>query len=158
MIIGVLSDTHSLNLPPQMLEAFKKVDLIIHCGDICDQEVLKELQAIKKVVAVQGNMDDGQLKKKLPLKEKIELEGVKIGVYHGHGMTRDARGNAAVQFAQDAVDIILFGHSHQPFLEKQGSITFFNPGSPNDAVRAPYFSYGIIDVNKGKFKASIVKI
>ncbi len=158
MIIGVLSDTHSLQLPAKMLQYFQSVDLIIHCGDICDQDVLKQLKAITKVVAVQGNMDDGALKKKLPLKEKIEIEGVKIGVYHGHGATRDALGNAAAQFAHDPVDIILFGHSHQPFLEKKGSVTYFNPGSPNDAVRAPYFSYGTIEIKQGKYKAGIVKI
>lgn len=158
MIIGVLSDTHSLNLPTIMLDAFKKVDLIIHCGDICDNDVLKQLQAIKKVVAVQGNMDDLMLKKKLPLKEKLELEGVKIGIYHGHGMTRDALANATAQFTNDPVDILLFGHSHKPLLEKKGNITYFNPGSPNDVVRAPYFSYGIIEVNAGKYKASIIKI
>ena len=158
MKIGVLSDTHSLNLPPKMLEAFKSVDLIIHCGDICDTDGLKELQAITRVIAVQGNMDEGALKKKLPLKEKIEIDGVKIGVYHGHGMSRDALGNAKAQFVHEPVDIILFGHSHQPLLEKQGSITFFNPGSPNDAVRAPYFSYGTIEINQGKYKVGIVKI
>lgn len=141
-----------------MLEAFKSVDMIIHCGDLCDLDVLKQLQTITKVVAVQGNMDDGVLRKKLPLKEKLDIEGVKIGVYHGHGVSRDAIGNAAAQFAHEPVDIILFGHSHKPLLEKQGSIMFFNPGSPNDAVRAPYFSYGIIEVNQGKYKASIVKI
>lgn len=158
MKIGVLSDTHSLNLPAKMLEAFKLVDLIIHCGDLCDGEVLNELKKIKKVIAVQGNMDDGQLKKKLPLKEKIEVEGVKIGIYHGHGMSRDALGNAQAQFAHEPVDMILYGHSHKPLIEKRGSITFFNPGSPNDAVRAPYFSYGLIDVTQGKFTVSIAKI
>lgn len=158
MIIGVISDTHSLILPIKMLEALKHVDLIIHCGDLCDGQVLKQLQAITKVVAVQGNMDDGALKKKLSLKEKIDIEGVKIGIYHGHGMNRDALGNAAAQFAHEPVDLILFGHSHKPFLEKQGNVTFFNPGSPNDSVRAPYFSYGLIDIKQGKFKASIVKL
>jgi len=94
----------------------------------------------------------------LPLKEKIEIEGVKIGIYHGHGIIRDALANATAQFAQDPVDIILFGHSHKPFLEKKGNVTYFNPGSPNDVVRAPYFSYGIIEVSAGKYKASIIKI
>src|SRR5437870_4188862 len=103
MTIGILSDTHSLNLPEKMLQAFAKMDLIIHCGDFCDADVLKKLQSINKVVAVQGNMDEGALKKKLPLKEKITLDGVKIGVYHGHGASRDALGNATAQFAHDPV-------------------------------------------------------
>lgn len=144
-----------------MLEAFKSVDMIIHCGDLCDLDVLKQIQAISKtikVVAVQGNMDDPATRKKLPLKEKIEVDGIKIGIYHGHGITRDAKANAEAQFAHEPVDIICFGHSHKPFNEKKGSITFFNPGSPNDAVRAPYFSFGLIETNAGNFKTAIIKL
>ena len=158
MTIGVCSDTHSMVLPKKMLDAFKGVDLIVHCGDICDEELLNQLKKIKPVKAVQGNMDEPSLRKKLPLKEKFEVEGVKVGVYHGHGATRDALGNARDQFFHDSVDLILFGHSHKPFNERAGSVTFFNPGSPNDVVRAPYFSYGLINVSKGNFAARIVKI
>ncbi len=46
MIIGVLSDTHSLNIPAPLIERFKSVDLIIHAGDICDIHTLKLLKKI----------------------------------------------------------------------------------------------------------------
>lgn len=158
MIIGVLSDTHSLVLPPRMLEAFKSVDLIIHAGDLCDEGVLRTLKAIKPVRAVQGNVDDAALRKKLPLRELFEAEGVKIGVYHGHGPGKNALENTQAQFKNDKVDIVIYGHSHKPMNEKIGPTIFFNPGSPNDAVRAPYFSYGRLEVSKGRLKASIVKL
>ena len=51
MTIGVLSDTHSLNIPAQLLERFKSVDLIIHAGDLCDVRTLKLL---KKIGPCQG--------------------------------------------------------------------------------------------------------
>ena len=158
MRIGVLSDTHSLNLPAQLLTALKEMQLIIHAGDVCDAGVLKTLQAIAPVKAVQGNMDEPALKKKLPLKEIIEVEGIAIGVAHGHGQQRSALSNVQEQFKGSAVDIVIFGHSHQPFNEKIGPTIYFNPGSPNDAVRAPYFSYGLIEITNGKIKTSIVKI
>ena len=55
--IGVLSDTHG-HLPKEVYEFFKDVDLIIHAGDIGSVDVLNELQAFKKTVAVYGNIDD----------------------------------------------------------------------------------------------------
>ena len=156
--LGVLSDTHSLLLPKELLDGLKGVDLIIHAGDVCDGDILKILKAIAPVKAVQGNMDDASLKRKLPLKELFEAEGVKIGVYHGHGIGRNALANVQEQFKHDHVDLVIFGHSHQPFNEKIGKTTYFNPGSPNDAVRDPYFSYGRIELAEGRIKPSIIKI
>ncbi len=159
MRIGVLSDTHSLRLPPKLLEGLKGVDLIIHAGDICDAEVLKILKTLSvPIKAVQGNMDEPALKKKLPLKEVFECEGVRIGVYHGHGPAKNALDNVQAQFKDATVDVAIFGHSHQPFNEKIGAVIYFNPGSPNDAVRAPYFSYGLIEITQGQIKPAIIKI
>ncbi len=158
MKIGILSDTHSLLIPQKLLNDFKAVDLIIHAGDVCDTSTLDVLRTIAPVKAVQGNMDDPALKKKLPLKEFLIIEGVKIGVYHGHGPTRDALSNALAHFKNETPDIIIFGHSHQPLKQIVGKTLMFNPGSPNDVVRAPYFSYGVLEISKGKWKANIVKI
>lgn len=159
MILGVLSDTHSLVLPPQLLEGLKGVDRIIHAGDICDASVLKALQAIAPVNAVQGNMDEPALAKKLPRRELLEYEGVKVGVCHGHiGGCKTALDNAKQEFKNDGVGLVIFGHSHQPLSEKIGDTWYFNPGSPNDVVRAPYFSYGRITITRGIIKPGIIKI
>ncbi len=159
MIIGVLSDTHSLNLPAPMMERFKTVDLIIHSGDVCDASVIKALKALAPIKAVQGNMDDAALKKQLPIKEIIECEGVKIGITHGHiGEARDAMLNAQAMFKDDHVAIVIFGHSHKATNEKIGDRLFFNSGSPNDVIKAKFFSYGLIEIKDGKIKAEIIKI
>jgi len=159
MIIGVLSDTHSLIIPASLTERFRSVDLIIHAGDICDTRTLKMLKKIAPVKAVQGNMDESVLKKELPLKEIIACGDLKIGVTHGHiGDAREALKNAMSSFKDDKMDVVIFGHSHQALNEKIGTTLYFNPGSPNDAVRAKFFSYGLISIEAGKIKAEIVKI
>jgi uncharacterized protein len=159
MILGVLSDTHSLILSPKLLDGLKKTDLIIHAGDLVDGDVLKALKALgKPIKAVQGNMDDPALKKKLPLKEVFEIEGVKVGLTHGHIGTKKAFLNAQDIFKDDEVNLVIFGHSHQPQNEKVGNVHYFNPGSPNDACRAPYFSFGQIELKDGKIKAEIIKL
>ena len=158
MNIAVLSDTHSLPLGQKLLDDLKDFSLIIHAGDICDARTLDALRTLAPVKAVQGNMDDPVLKKKLPLKELLVIDGVKVGGYHGHGPTRDALSNALAQFKDEDPDVIIFGHSHQPLKQMAGKILMFNPGSPNDTVRAPYLSYGVLKISNGKVKADIVKI
>ena len=56
MRIGVISDTHGL-LRPEVFEAFKSVDHILHSGDIGGEDVLDELRAIAPVTACAGNVD-----------------------------------------------------------------------------------------------------
>lgn len=158
MNIAVLSDTHSLPLPQKLLHDLKDFALIIHAGDICDAATLDVLRTLAPVKAVQGNMDDPDLKRKLPLKELLVIDGVRVGVHHGHGQTRDALDNALAQFKDEVCDVVIFGHSHQPFKEMAGRTLMFNPGSPNDTVRAPYCSYGVLKISDGKMKAQIVKI
>ncbi len=159
MIIGVLSDTHSFNIPSVLIERLKSVDLIIHAGDICDLNTLKSLNKIKPTKAVQGNMDDLAVKKLLPAKEIIACDHIRIGVTHGHiGEGREALKNAMATFKNDKMDVVIFGHSHQALKEQVGGTLYFNPGSPNDLVRAKFFSYGLITVETGKVKAEIIKI
>lgn len=159
MKIGILSDTHSLPIPPELLERLKSVDMIIHAGDICDLKTLKLLQNTAPTKAVQGNMDEWSVKQVLPLKEMISCEGLKIGVIHGYARTsREALKNATDAFKDDKMDVVIFGHSHHPFNKKVGETLYFNPGSPADVVGAPYHSYGLITIEAGKVKAEILEI
>jgi putative phosphoesterase len=158
MKIAVISDTHSLPLPATLLAALKEVDLIIHAGDVCDLATLKLLKKIKEVKAVQGNMCDVDVKKKLPLTECFECEGVRIGVFHGHLPGKDALTNAKAQFKDVPVDIVIYGHSHLALNQTIDGTVFFNPGSPNDTVRAKFFSYGLLEIHGGKLKADIIKL
>ncbi|MBP9853479.1 MAG: metallophosphoesterase family protein [Candidatus Omnitrophica bacterium] len=158
MKIGVVSDTHSLEIPKQLLDDFKKVDLIIHAGDFCTLEDLKIFEAIAEVKAVQGNMDDSQVRKKLPPKQIFKCEGFSIGLVHGAGSPKDVLKNVVKEFGPDQVDIVIFGHSHQPYNETVEKVLYFNPGSPNDIVSAPYCSYGIIEIKDRKIFPKIIKV
>jgi uncharacterized protein len=159
MTFGVLSDTHSLNIPAPLIERLYSVDMIIHAGDICDTHTLKILKKIAPVKAVQGNMDEMSVKKILPLKEIITCGDLKIGVTHGHiGDAREALKNAMSSFKDDKMDVVIFGHSHQALNEKIGTTLYFNPGSPNDVIKAKFFSYGLITIEEGKIKAEIIRI
>lgn len=160
MKILVLADTHipdrAKKLPQVILEEAKKVDLIIHAGDLIDISVLNELKKINKVKAVAGNMDSSEVLKILPHKEIIAAGKFKIGLTHGEGAMNQLVEMAKNTF-KEKLDCIIFGHSHHPFSDFVEGTLMFNPGSVSDKIFAPFNSYGILEVNDN-IKAEIKRI
>src|SRR5690349_9760363 len=110
MKIGVISDTHSIEVPKQILTAFRNVDLIIHAGDFADADTLKLLQKIKEVKGVWGNADGEDIRKVLPGKQIFSCGKFKIGIYHGEGPARRVPERVQEEFKKDKVDAVVFGH------------------------------------------------
>lgn len=158
MKIGVVSDTHGRPLPQQLLKEFATVDLIVHAGDLCDWDNYKQLSNLAEVQAVAGNMDGEEIRKKLPSKLILECEGVRIGVFHGDGPPKTLLQHVQHEFESEHLDVVIFGHSHEPFNEMIDGILFFNPGSPNDEIFAPYCSYGLLQIKGKKASGSIVRV
>jgi hypothetical protein len=162
MRIGVISDTHiperSKEIPKKILEDFKHVDMVIHVGDLTELGVLESLKAVcPKVIAVRGNMDPPEVRKKLPEKEIIEAGKFRIGIMHGYGSPFSLEEHLSADFKNDKIDMIIFGHSHSACNEKKGGIYFFNPGSATDKIFSEYNSYGIIEI-ADTIEAKIIKL
>jgi hypothetical protein len=162
MKIGVLSDTHIPEragaLPPKLLAAFKGADMIIHAGDFTDPAVIEELRLVcADVRAVAGNMDSGSSRARFPEKQLIRAGKFTIGVRHGFGPPDKLIEQMSEAFKGTRVDMIVFGHSHQPIALRRDGILFFNPGSPTDEIFAPYKSFGIIEIGD-TIEARIIKL
>lgn len=162
MRIGVISDTHipdrAKEIPKKALQEFKKVDMVIHAGDLVSMYVLDELNTVcKNVKAVHGNMDPEDVRKSLPEKQIIKIGKYTIGLTHGFGAPKNLIENLTPYFKDDKVDVIIFGHSHNPVNETKGGILFFNPGSATDKIFSEYNSFGIIEINGG-INAKIIRI
>mgnify|MGYP000733481576 CR=1 FL=1 len=157
MRLGVISDTHLTSadqkFPAELIEELKKVDLIIHAGDHCDESFLNKLKSIAEVKTVAGNRDSYPLQKKLKDELTFDAAGKKISVIHGHQF----RGKNILQSLNyhflDS-DIIVFGHTHRPFNEFLSEKLFFNPGSPTDKRLEKNYTFGIIEI-KEEIKAEI---
>jgi uncharacterized protein len=158
MKIGVVSDTHSQKIPQQLLDEFREVDLIIHAGDFCSLEDLKNFTQMNEVKAVYGNMDDAEVRCKLSARQIIRVGECSIGLCHGEGPSHRVLDFARKEFKDDKVDAVIFGHSHQPMNERINDVLYFNPGSPNDKIFAPFCSYGILEIEDGKINGEIIKI
>lgn len=159
--IGVISDTHiprtAETLPEAVARHFEGVDLILHAGDLEVLSVLDDLELIAPVKAVCGNMDRDRDPSLTPEKRIVEVEGRRIGLMHGWGAPHGLRLRVRKEF-DDAIDCVVFGHSHQAFNEKIAGTLMFNPGSPTDKRFAPFRSIGILTVDGGKVKGEIIKI
>jgi putative phosphoesterase len=168
--VGVVSDTHVpdrvRNLHPHLMTILKEtqVDLIVHAGDVCAPKVLEELGEIAPVIAVGGNRDiffGG----KYPLKRQIDIDGIKLGIAHGHdGLLNYILGKFRFIFegyrlktlvklltnALPEADVIVFGHSHRPENIWIDGKLYFNPGSAG--IGSPRFgpSMGILSFHQEK--------
>lgn len=161
MKIVVLSDTHVESgmgkLPAQIYEAVKDADLIMHAGDIVTMDVVEELKAYAPIEAVRGNMDPWHVAEKLPDHKVLNVEGYRIGLAHGIGAPDGLEERVLAHFAPGSVDVIVYGHSHQPKIEMRDDVLFINPGSPTDRRWAPFNSYAIITIDDD-IHAEIVRI
>ncbi|HTI32428.1 MAG TPA: YfcE family phosphodiesterase [Miltoncostaea sp.] len=148
MRIGVLADTHVgehlPTLPPEVLERFDGVDLIVHAGDIAVPRVLEELAEVAPVAAVRGNHDRGTLRR-LPLSMVIPAGAFRIGVTHGMRRARlelpsslmsvAAGRPVLLGFARQMVgrftdvDMVITGHLHLSFDHEVDGVRHFSPGA-----------------------------
>ena len=123
MKIGVISDTHNF-LDPRIPELFEGVEHILHAGDIGLPWIILQLEAIAPVTAVLGNNDEGLDYRET---EIITLAGRTFLVHHIVNPTAHSETLRRL-ITREAPDVIIFGHSHQPFSARHGKIFYFNPG------------------------------
>jgi len=152
MKLGIISDTHIKQNANSLINALnihlKEVDLIIHAGDYINKEVIEGLKNYKKLVGVWGNVDEPEIKNLVNEKEVISIEGYKIGIFHGHGNGGTTLDRAYEKFKEDQVDVIIFGHSHQPLAKTKNGILMINPGSLTNKRKERWFSYIILELNQ----------
>jgi uncharacterized protein len=146
--IGVISDTHIPHfkqIPDAVWQHFAGVELIIHAGDLSVLSVLGELETIAPVVAVQGNIEEDEVRLKLPIKREITVGHCRIGIVHILGEAHNRAKAARQEFP--TARCVVFGHSHVPYNQEHDGQLLFNPGSANDRRRQPRCSIGLLHID-----------
>jgi putative phosphoesterase len=159
--IAVISDTHlprgARRLPDACLECLRAADLILHAGDFTAPSVLDELEALgPPVVAVHGNIDPEELRRRLPQQRLVEAGGSRIAVVHDAGPSAGRLERMRLRFPD--ADAVVFGHSHIPLHEERDGFQLFNPGSPTDRRRQPRHTMGIARVKSGSVRFEHVEL
>ena len=157
--IGIISDTHIPHfkkLPDAIWEHFAAVELIIHAGDLSILSVVKELETIAPVVAVQGNVEEDEVIHTLPIKREIVVGHCRIGVVHIMGDSHNREKIARQEFPNARV--VIYGHSHIPWNVESNGLLLFNPGSATDRRRQERCSVGLqhVDDEVGSVRGEIL--
>ncbi|MCL5429842.1 MAG: metallophosphoesterase [Chloroflexi bacterium] len=176
--LGLIADTHvpdrSRRLHPAVLPAFEKagVSTILHAGDISVPRVLRQLGEVAPVLAVRGNRDWFGFKD-LPMQRIVQFGQRRIGLTHGHGNWRLyvsdklrylLRGPQSFEVALKRsialmadVDVVVFGHNHEPMVKDMDDLLVINPGSACCQVFAgkpP--SVGLLHLDRKKMWGEVV--
>lgn len=125
--LGLIADTHG-HFDPRLPDLFRKVDHILHAGDIGTGQILATLESIAPVTAVLGNNDHG-----IPgldhLEETacVEFGGTRFIVHH---IVDPSHPPAPVlrNCPPGLGCIVVYGHTHVRNLDHKGAMTFVNPG------------------------------
>ena len=127
MKILIVSDTHRKNENYFEAVRLQKPDMVIHCGDTEGCETVLTQAAECPVYIVPGNND---FFSRLPRELELEIAGYKVWVTHGHNyyvyMSSEHIKREALA---RGVDIVMYGHTHRPVIDRSGGVIAVNPGS-----------------------------
>lgn len=145
MRIAVIADTHN-RLPSSVRTAIAGADEIWHLGDICNRELLAELQGLgPPVEAIGGNCDPRGI---APETLVLERGGKKFLLVH-----------IPTRTAPQGVDFLLHGHTHVPRDEQVGAARFLNPGSVGKANHGAAPSFAWLEIGKdGEISWTLVPV
>ncbi len=150
-IVGVISDTHGRPHP----NLFPLLDrhhpsLILHAGDMQDLALVTELEALGPTVYVRGNVDPaGSL-----WPDSMSM-GIKLGPSRRIDLLLVHFAVARLRLNRDVISllqenparIVVYGHSHMPFLGKQQDTVLFNPGSAGPPRMGLPTTMGLIEIS-----------
>ena len=147
MRLGVIADTHGL-LRPEVFDAFREVDHILHAGDIGEPDILDALEAVAPVTAVYGNTDGWDIRSRVPQVAKLRLDGFDIVVTHGDQVGSPTPERLHAEFP--SAEIIVYGHTHRPLLATVDVVvTVMNPGGAGPRRFDLPPSVGIMELEPG---------
>ena len=150
--VGILSDNHG-DWPPHIAESLAGVDAIIHAGDIGPYKLVLDMEAIAPTTAVLGNTDGD-----MPINESavVMLDGKKFFVQH---IVDPHRLQASLRERLKSIepDVVVFGHTHEPYCETIGGILFLNPGSVTRPRGGHRSSLIRMTLDKGKITPKFIE-
>lgn len=148
--IGVISDTHGL-LREEAISLFEEVDLIIHAGDIGNEDIIERLKNKAPVVAVRGNNDKGEWADKYSKTEVVEIGEVFIYILHDiKKLDLDPKGAG--------FNAVISGHSHRPSIVEKDKMLYLNPGSAGPKRFKLPISVALLNVYEDSVSGEIVEL
>ncbi len=164
------------DLWPQVYEAFRDVDLIMHGGDLLDTVVLDRLEPLAPVMADWGNGDFGGWQRTEPptdsrLRESrvLTVEGphghdLRIGLVHDLPLPESPPQRTLEGLMQHffggPVNVIVRGSTHAAEITTVKGVLIVNPGSPTfPNHQSPRLgTVGFLEIENGSVRPSTVQL
>ena len=148
MRILIISDTHRRDENfLKLIERVKPLDMLIHCGDLEENEAVFQEKAGCPTQIIAGNND---FFSSLPREREFQIGKYRVWLTHGHNYYVSMGDSILKEEARArGVDIVMFGHTHKPVLEIGKTLTALNPGSlsfPRQEGRRP--SYILMELDR----------
>lgn len=148
MRVLVVSDSHGSNVYlNKAIEEAGNFDYFMHLGDLEGSEHFIEAFVECPTAIISGNNDYFTT---IEHELEFELEGHHVFMTHGHRYNIYAGVDCLRKEGQRrGADIILFGHTHCPYIEQTEECLILNPGSisrPRQEGRIP--TYVIMDLKE----------
>jgi putative phosphoesterase len=153
--VAVLSDTHLRGgidrLPDAAVAEVERADVVLHAGDVLDRaslDALSDLAGDRPLHVVLGN-NDHELVGTLPDRLEVELTGVHVAMVHDTGARAGREARMRRWFP--TADVVVFGHSHEPWLaEGAPGQLLLNPGSAVQRRRQPHHTMAVLELGRGQ--------
>ena len=161
-MIAIVADTHMprgrRELPARCVELLEQAELIVHAGDFSGAVVLDRFESFgAPLVAVRGNVEDAEVRRRLQERAVFEWQGHLIGVVHDAGQRTGRLERMRAAFPD--CDAVIFGHSHIPLHELAADgFQIFNPGSPTERRRSPERTMGTMKAAGGALRFEHVSL
>lgn len=128
--ILLISDTHG-NLDTKVFKYIESVDEVWHAGDIGTLEVCRQIEKLKPLRAVHGNIDGTEINKEYPEDQIFLCEHVKVLITHIGGYPGKYSPRARKLIEQEKPKLFICGHSHilKVMYDKSNDLLHLNPGA-----------------------------
>jgi len=128
--ILLLSDSHSY-IDDRILEYARQADEIWHGGDFGSMEVIEQLEKIKPLKGVYGNIDNPKIRSEFPEVNRFFCENVDVLMIHIGGYPGKYTPLAKQEISEKAPKLFISGHSHilKAMFDQKNNLLHLNPGA-----------------------------
>lgn len=128
--ILLLSDTHG-HIDEAMLKHVRQADEVWHAGDIGNLTVTDQIQSLKPLRAVYGNIDGAGARASFPEHLRFVCEEVAVWITHIGGYPGKYNPALRAELKVNPPKLFICGHSHilKVMYDKQIDCLHLNPGA-----------------------------
>lgn len=163
--IVLVSDTHGF-VDSRIVEIAGACDVVVHAGDIGDQEVLNRLRPRGgRVLAVRGNNDtpgkwparQREAVRRLPEEARLTLPGGTLVAVHGDRVTPAHKRHERLRRLYRDTRAVVYGHTHRAVCDLEALPWILNPGAAGRSRTFGGPSCLVLDVGARAWRVELLR-